>query len=90
MSQLRKCLAKENAVIDTHQPKIQPNLILLEKSKKITDRKDKVLRNKVVKLVKVFWNDQTEEATWEREDAVKQKHPELFDESGKFRERNFF
>ena len=54
VSQLRKCLAEENAVIDTHQPELQPNLSLPEKPKKILDRKDKVLRNKVVKLVKVL------------------------------------
>ena len=90
VSQLRKCLAEEDAVIDTHQPELQPNLSLPEKPKKILDRKDKVLRNKIVKLVKVLWNDQTEEATWEREDAMRQKHPDLFDESGKFRGRNFF
>ena len=77
-------------MIDTHQPELRPNLSLLEKPKKIIDRKDKVLRNKVVKLVKVLWNDQTEEATWERDDAMRQKHPDLFDESGKFRGQNFF
>ena len=70
MSQLRKCLAEEDAVIDSHQPELQPNLSLPEKPKKILDRKDQVLRNKIVKLVKVLWNDQTEEATWEREDAI--------------------
>ena len=56
MSQLRKCLAEEDAMINTHQPELQPNLSLPEKPKKITDRKDKVLRNKIVKLVKVLWN----------------------------------
>ena len=43
-----------------------------------------------MKLVKVLWNDKTEEATWELEDAMRQKYPDLFDESGKFRGRNFF
>jgi len=54
VSQLRKCLAEEDAVIDMHQPEIRPNMTLPEQPKKILDRKDKVLRNKVVKLVKVL------------------------------------
>ena len=71
VSQLKKCLAKEDAMIAMHQPEIQPNLTLLEKPKKILDQKDKILRNKVVKLVKVLWNNQTEEATWELKDGMK-------------------
>ena len=85
-----KCLAEKDAVIDMHQPEIKSNLTLPEQSKKILDRKDKVLRSKVVKLVKILWNDQTEEATWELEDAMRRKHPELFNETSKFRGRNFF
>ena len=77
-------------MIDMHQPEIRPNLTLPEQPKKILDRKDKVLRNKVVKLVKILWNDQIEEATWELEDAMRRKHPELFSETSKFRGRNFF
>ena len=80
VSQLRKCLAEADAMIDMHQPEIRPNLTLPEKPKKILDRKEKVLRNKTVKCVKVLWNDQTEEATWELEEQMKQSHPELFDD----------
>ena len=54
VSQLRKCLAEEDAAIDTHQPKMQSILTLLEKLKKIIDWKDKVVRNKVMKLMKVL------------------------------------
>ena len=90
VSQLRKCLAEADAVIDMHQPEIRPNLTLPEKPKRILDRKEKVLRNKTIKYVKVLWNDQTEEATWELKEQMKQKHPELFDESGKFRDETSF
>ena len=54
VSQLRKCLAEVDAVIDMHQPEIRPNLMLLEKPKRIMDRKEKVLRNKTIKYVKVL------------------------------------
>ena len=76
--------------IDMHQPEIRPNLTLPEKPKRILDRKEKVLRNKTIKYVKVLWNDQTEEAIWELEEQMKQKHPELFEESGKFRDETYF
>ena len=73
-----------------HQQEIRPNLMLPEKPKRILDRKEKVLRNKMIKYVKVLWNDQTEEATWEMEDQMKIKHPELFDESSKFQDETSF
>ena len=73
-----------------HQPEIRPNLTFPEKPKRILDRKEKGLRNKTIKYVKVLWNDQTEEATWELEEQMKQGHPELFDESGKFQGETFF
>ena len=45
----------------------------------ILDRKDKVLHNKVVPLVKVLWRNQAvEEATWETETDMREKYPELF------------
>ena len=40
--------------------------------------------------MKVLYNNQTEEATWELEEQMKQKYPELFDESGKFRDKTSF
>ena len=37
----------------------------------ILDWKDKVLRNKIVRMVKVLWrNHYVEEATWETEDRM--------------------
>jgi len=79
VSQLRKCLSDVDAVIDMHQPEIQPNLTIQEQPVRILDYKEKVLRNKMIRYVKVLWNAQTEEATWELEDAMRQKHPKLFE-----------
>ena len=45
----------------------------------VLDRKDQVLRNKVIPLVKILWTHHgVEEATWEREDSMKATYPELF------------
>ena len=50
-----------------------------EKPVQILAREEKVLRNKVVPLVKVLWrNHKTKEATWERENDMKDQYPKLF------------
>ena len=63
VSQLRKYLSDADAVIDMHQPEIQPNLTVKEQPVQILDYKEKVLRNKMIRYVKVLWKEQTEEAT---------------------------
>jgi hypothetical protein len=46
---------------------------------KILDRKDQVLRNKSISLVKVLWNNHlVEEASWELEESMRNKYPHLF------------
>ena len=50
-----------------------------EKAVEILDRRDQVLRGKTIQLVKVLWSHHgIEEATWEREDDICGKYPELF------------
>ena len=49
----------------------------------IVDVMDKVLHHVVVKLVKVQWsNHSVREATWELEEEMRGKHPQLFQDSG--------
>jgi hypothetical protein len=46
---------------------------------RILDRKDQVLRNKNISLVKVLWSDYSvEEASWELEESMRNKYPHLF------------
>ena len=46
------------------------------------DVMNKVLRHAVVKLVKVQWsNHSIQEATWELEEDMREKHPQLFQDS---------
>ena len=49
----------------------------------IVDVMNKVLRHAVVKLVKFLWsNHSIQEATWELEKEMREKHPQLFQNSG--------
>jgi hypothetical protein len=46
---------------------------------KILDRKDQVLRNKNISLVKVLWSDYSvEEGSWELEESMRNRYPHLF------------
>ena len=78
VSQLRKCLASPESMLEAHPPELKPNLSYVEKPVRVLDHKEKVLRTKIIRYVKVLWNGQTGEATWELEDEMKKKHPELF------------
>ena len=47
----------------------------------IVDRKEPVLRNKVIPLVRVLWKDhEREAATWELEAQMLRQYPQLFSE----------
>ena len=80
VSQLRKCVADPEAVVGTHQPEVRPNLTVAENPVKILDHAEKALRRKVIPYVKVLWSGQTErEATWETEEFMRCKFPEIFE-----------
>ena len=50
---------------------------------RIMDSRDKILRRKTVRLVKVLWQHrEVEEATWEREDTMQATYPFLFRDEG--------
>ena len=45
----------------------------------IVDRREQILRNKVIPLVKVLWgNHGIKEATWESEAQMRSQYPQLF------------
>ena len=49
----------------------------------IVDSRDKVLRCKIVRLVRVLWQDcGVEKSTWEREDTMRATYPFLFRDEG--------
>ncbi|KAM1048688.1 hypothetical protein ACFX2C_027877 [Malus domestica] len=79
VSMLRHYIFDPSHVIPLQPLEINPDLPYDEEPETILDWKDKVLRNKTVRLVKVLWrNHSVEEATWETEDRMKDMYPRLF------------
>ncbi|KAM2970398.1 hypothetical protein FF2_017370 [Malus domestica] len=59
--------------------KINSDLTYDEEPVTLLDWKDKELRNKTVRLVKMLWrNHLVEEATWETDDQMREMYPRLF------------
>ncbi|XP_075473990.1 uncharacterized protein LOC142505051 [Primulina tabacum] len=79
VSMLRKYISNPSHVL-RHEPlDLMPNLTYQEIPIQILDRKVKVLRNKEIGIIKILWcNQLDEEATWEPEEEMKQRYPELF------------
>ena len=76
---LKKYLHDPSHVLSYESLDIDPKLAYEERPVKIFDRKDKVLCNNIVSLVKVWWcNQVVEEATRETEEDVRKRYPELF------------
>ena len=79
VSQLRKYVADLDAVIETHQPEVRPNLTVVGRPVRILDHAEKTLRRKAIPYLKVLWSSQTEhKATWETAESMRRKYPELF------------
>ena len=58
---------------------LKENLTYEETLVKIVDRKEQMLRSKVIPLVKVLWkNHEREAATWEPEAKMRRQYPQLF------------
>ncbi|KAI3745098.1 hypothetical protein L1987_58200 [Smallanthus sonchifolius] len=80
LSHLHKCLAEELAHVPLNDIEVDNSLNYVEEPVAILDRKEKQLRNKVIRLVKVQWRHRKgSEATWETEAEMKESYPHLFD-----------
>ena len=74
-----KCLADASQVIPVQLEELQENLTMIEDAVQILDRKEQVLRNKVIPLIMVQWqHHSSEEATWEQEADILARYPHLF------------
>ncbi|KAL0543811.1 hypothetical protein IC582_018916 [Cucumis melo] len=81
VSMLRKYVPDPSHVVDYEPLEIDENLSYTEQPVEVLAREVKTLRNKEIPLVKVLWrNHRVEEATWEREDDMRFRYPELFEE----------
>ena len=81
ISMLEKYVADLTHVVDFEPLRINENLSYEEQLVEILAKEVKMLRNRGIALVKVFWrNHGVEEATWEREDDMRAQYPELFED----------
>ena len=81
MSMLKKYHPDNSHVVSFKEVELQPDLMYPEDAVQIVDRRVKILRRKEVPLVRVQWTRRgVEEATWEREDEMRKRYPELFEQ----------
>ncbi|GJY73717.1 reverse transcriptase domain-containing protein [Tanacetum coccineum] len=79
VSNLKKCLAGASLHVPLNEIKVDKTLRFIEEPVEILDRKFKSLKCSKISLVKVRWNSKCgPEFTWEREDYMKSKYPQLF------------
>ena len=80
VSQLQKYYPDHSHIIEHNNIPIQSDLLYVEQPLRILDSQVKQLRNRQIPQVKILWrNQKVEEATWEREDEMREKYPHLFE-----------
>jgi hypothetical protein len=79
VSQLKKCLRVLEEQLPAEDLEVQEDLTYIEKPTQILETVDRVTRRNTIRMCKVKWGHHSEEeATWEREDDLRTKYPELF------------
>ena len=79
VSQLRKYVPDEKHILDYSELTLRPDLTYAVQPVAILDRREKVLKNKVISLVRVAWDPNSPgDSTWELEEEVREKYPYLF------------
>ena len=79
VSQLRKCIMDQEAVVSLDDIQFDERLNYVERPLAILERKKKILRNKEIPLVKVQWEHRRgSERTWEPEAEMPEHYPTLF------------
>ena len=78
MSQLRKYILGDSHMVNYLELELQPYLSYMKQPMAILDRSVKTQKNKAIPLVLVSWNRHAPgEATWEREDVIRECYPHL-------------
>ena len=79
VSNLKKCLADESLVVPLEELHIDEQLHFVEQPVEIMDREVKTLKHSKIPIVPVRWNSKRgPEYTWQREDQMMKKYPQLF------------
>jgi hypothetical protein len=75
---LKKYSPDAEHVLRKEPLQLQPDLSYVEKLVKVIERSVKELRNKKILMVKTLWEHYgIQDATWEIEEWIKKKYPEL-------------
>ena len=83
ISMLRKYVKDPKHVIEIELDEIAEDITYEEIPVRILDKKEHVLRSKVIPQVKVHWqNHNMEEMTWEPESKMRSKYPHIFNIPG--------
>ena len=81
VSMLRKYIIDPSHVLDYTGLQLDYRLTLEEYPVRLLDREERVLRSRTIPFMKVAWSHHSDEdATWEREDRMREFHPHLFGE----------
>ncbi|GFY88890.1 hypothetical protein Acr_06g0008300 [Actinidia rufa] len=79
VSMLKKYEPDSSHVLEWSKLELKANASFEEKPIRAVDFREKVLRGKTIRLVRILWNNfGSEESTWEREDEMREKYPNLF------------
>src|SRR4051812_25199071 len=79
VSQLRRCFKDPIREVDHDLIELQQDFSYQEHPSCILDKSERRTRNKTTKFLKVQWSNHSEdEATWEREDRLRDEYPVLF------------
>jgi hypothetical protein len=79
VSQLRQYVKDPSHVVDHSELQLRPDLSFSEQPVAVIGQSSKKLKGREIPLVLVAWNEHSPgEATWEREDVVRERYPYLF------------
>ena len=79
ISMLRKYVSNPSHVLSYEPLQLKQDLRYDEQPERVIEKRIKELRSKRFPLVKVFWKNSMErEATWELEEDMRERYPELF------------
>lgn len=78
VSQLQKYIRNDTHGIDYLELSLRPNMSYEAQPISILDSQE-VLKNKIIKLVRVIWNlHSPDDSTWELDEEIQKKYPHLF------------
>ncbi|GKE96992.1 putative reverse transcriptase domain-containing protein, partial [Tanacetum coccineum] len=89
VSNLKKCLAEGDVGVPIDEIQLDDKLRMIKEPVEVVDRVVKRFKQSRIPIDKVCWNSKRGlEFTWEREDQIKKKYPNLFTSKDKVREED--